>query len=205
MEAEIVVDVTGEQVSLVDARRHCNITAEGSPLFHEDDALLEDILIPAAREWCEEYTGLAFATKTLQIKIDAFPEDGDIRLPIGPALSIESVVYVDDEEAEITLAPTDYTLDAASVPQWLIQANDVTWPVAKEVANAVTIRYQAGYSLPNESPVVKPLPKTFRVAMLMLIVHLYENRGAGVEKALSEVPFGVKSMLDWKRVRRGWA
>lgn len=205
MEAEIVVDVAGEQVSLDEARRHCNITPEGSPPTHEDDAHLEDIIIPAAREWCEEYTGLSFAQKTYEIKIDEFPEDGDIRLPIGPVLAIESVTYVNEEEAEITLGSTQYTLDKNSVPQWLIRANGVTWPTAKEVANAVTVRFIAGFSLPGDSPVVKALPKQFRIAMLMLITHLYENRGAGMDKALQLVPLGVKSMLDWKRVRRGWA
>ena len=54
-------------------------------------------------------------------------------------------------------------------------------------------------------PVVIALPRVAKVAMLLVIVHLYENRGLAVDRALSEVPFGPKSWLSQLRVRKGWA
>ena len=136
---------------------------------------------------------------------DAFPEGDDIELPIGPVTQIDSITYVDEDEVVQTIETTAYTLDDTSKPQRVIPATDTEWPATAEVANAVRVRFRAGYSLPDESPVVIALPRVAKVAMLLVIVHLYENRGLAVDRALSEVPFGPKSWLSQLRVRKGWA
>lgn len=206
MEPLLIVDATGEQITVAEARRHCNITPEGSPPTHEDDPLLEDILIPAVREWAEHYTGQIMAPKTYELAIDAFPDDGDIRLPVYPVRSVVSIKYIDDDENEITLNQTDYSLDDRSVPNWILRPVGTSWPTAKDAANAVKIQVVAGYSLPEDPPPVRILPRTFKMAMLMGVVHCYENRGIGVKDALATMPLGAIAMLDaGGRVRRGWA
>ncbi len=44
------------------------------------------------------------------------------------------------------------------------------------------------------------VPEGIRAAILLLVGHLYENREASIDKALSEIPFGVKALLDMNRV-----
>lgn len=205
MTLKLITDVTAEQVTLEQARKHCQITPEGSPPVHDDDALLSDILIPAAREWAEDFTGLAMAPKTYELVLDAFPEGGDIELKVGPVTAIESITYVDEDGAEQTVDSAAYTLDETSTPQWVMPAVDTEWPATLEAANVVRVRFRAGFSLPDESPVVIALPKKAMIAMLLVIVHLYENRGVAVDRALAEVPMGPKSWLSQMRVRRGWA
>jgi hypothetical protein len=79
------------------------------------------------------------------------------------------------------------------------------WPDTLAVVNAVTIRYVAGYSLPSDDPQSRPLPKTLRAAALLLLGALYENREDTAAVKLEEVPFGVRSLCGWYRLRTGMA
>lgn len=60
---------------------------------------------------------------------------------------------------------------------------------------AATAGNQTGATLTTDD-----VPEDIRAAILLLIGHLYENREAGAERALSEIPFGVKALLDLNRV-----
>ena len=52
-----IANPVGEQIRVDEARAHRRITT------HEDDDVFE-MIIPAAREWCEGYSGLALAPQT---------------------------------------------------------------------------------------------------------------------------------------------
>lgn len=202
---KLIADAAGEQIDIDTARRHCRITPEGSPPAHEDDALLEDVYIPAAREWCEDYAGVLMAQRQYEYVLDEFPAENSIVLPIGPVTSVYEITYLDADGVEQTLAPTDYTFDDVSVPQRVVLNPDVTWPETDAVINAVRIGFYAGYDTPGTSPTGFVLPRRARIAMLLVLTHLYENRGIAVDRALSEVPEGPKCWLDPIRRRRGWA
>jgi hypothetical protein len=56
-----------------------------------------------------------------------------------------------------------------------------------DVENNVTIRYTAGYTA---------VPEKIKLAILMLVDHWYEHRGAISELRLSENPYGFESLLN---------
>lgn len=205
MNPKIVVAPTTEPISLEVGRLQCRVEAYGTPASHPEDALIE-IYITAAREWVENYTGQAMCPQTLEQALDAFPSDGvEIEILRGPVRAITSVTYADEDQVVQTLSEDAYTLDTHSDRIWLLPAAGSEWPTAGEFANAVKIRYEAGYDIPGASPQDVPLPKASKVAMLLLVGHLYRNRESSVERALSEVPMGVRSFLDSTQVRQGFA
>jgi hypothetical protein len=92
-----------EPITLAEARYHLRVDTfeEGSPpeTVSDDDPWLQNIGIPAARQWAEGYLGEALATQTLEMVGNAFPSEY-FELAIGPVQSIESVKYDDGEIAQ---------------------------------------------------------------------------------------------------------
>ena len=191
-------------ISLDDCRAHLRVTPDDdSPPYHPDDDLILGLLA-AAREWVEGYTGLALTPRTLELALDSFPVS-EILLPVPPTVSVTSVKYTDAAGDEQTIANTDYVLDDYQTPGWLIPAYGLTWPTALAVVNSITIRYVVGYSHRLDAVQGYPLPKMLRQALLLLLGALYENREDSAPVLLHEVPFGVKSLCDWSKVRKGMA
>jgi uncharacterized phiE125 gp8 family phage protein len=206
MNPKVITQPIAEPISLEEARGQCRVEAYGTPAAHPDDLMIE-IYISAAREWVESYTGVAMCPQTLELSLDAFPAstDPEIEITRGPVRAITSVKYADESQVERTLSEDAYALDTFSDRIWLLPAAESEWPTAGAFANAVKIRYEAGYDIPGGSPQDNPLPRAAKVAMLLLVGHLYRNREATIERALAEVPLGVCSFLDGIRVRQGFA
>lgn len=204
----------GEQITLAEAKLHLRIDDEGgSPTQpHPDDTLIQTLIV-AAREWCENDTGRALVPQTFELVTSAWParsfyaieNTNELPLPMSPISSITSVTYLDGGGASQVLAASAYTLDNWSEPSWLYSAVDTSWPTVQAVRNAITVRYQAGYTLPNASPDDRPLPKSIKAAMLLIVGHLYENREETTELKLMSLPLGASSLLDRWRLRLGIA
>jgi uncharacterized phiE125 gp8 family phage protein len=212
----IISGPESEQISLELARAHLRLDAEGSPAEHPDDFWLTEVGIPAAREACESELGRAIAPQTFEIALRGFPGwfpglevysvDGlvypwAISLPMSPVESILSVKYVDADGNEQTWDPANFILDTWSDVNVIYTATGVSWPPTGVVPNAVKVRYVAGYSLPDDSPLSYPLPKAIKAAMLLMLGHLYEAREATSELKLEEIPLGVSSLLERYRLR----
>lgn len=136
----------------------------------EDTDVIQPI-ISAAREYCENITGTAYATESIAAYYDQ-SSDGKYILPRLPASSITSVT-VNGAETE------DYTADTVrgvvTVPSLLAGAD-------------IVITYSTGSVT---------VPFAVRQAMLCLIGHWYENREAVVESTVSnEVEMTVKALLS---------
>ena len=63
-------------------------------------------------------------------------------------------------------------------------------PNTKDTLNAYKIRVVCGYT--NAAAV----PQLYKSAILLIIGHLYENKQQAQSQTLSEIPFGVKVLLD---------
>ncbi len=188
-------DVEGEPITLEDGRAQCNLDVFGSPPESEHDFWLETVGIPAARQYCENYKGVAYAPRIMEIASNAFPAS-EMNLPFGPVQSITSVVYLDTDGVEQTMDAADYTLDLYSTPARLLLAYGATWPAARDTTNSVKVRYATGYSLPDASPIAV-LPPLAKAAMLLMVGHLFANReGVVMPDAAMELPLGVKACLD---------
>lgn len=170
------------------------VTIQKIQPYASDDTLLT-ALIQAAREYCEGYQNRALCTQTWELVLDSWPVRDYVELPKPPLQSIVSIKYKDKAGAESTWADTNYIVDPDSFLGRVVLADGISWPTATLYpAGGIRIQFVAGYGLAAD------VPQTTRQAMLLLIGHLYENREAGAERALSEIPFGVKALLDLNRV-----
>lgn len=148
-----------------------------------DDALLTS-LIKAAAETGEGLARRAFITQTLEMTLDAWPEDYVLRLLRPRLQSVTSVKYLDEDGVEATW--TDYTVDAKSEPGVLVF--DSLPSVALADSGAVTVRFVAGYGTEMD------VPERIKNAILFLVAYWYENRNLGA------VPASIRSMFVGERV-----
>lgn len=129
-----------------------------------DDPLLLR-LITAAREAAEQALGRSIALATWETYRDKFADE--IKLLWPPILTIVSVTYIDANGATQTLGASIYSLDSKSEPGWLLRAVGATWPATQAVANAVTVRYTAGYGA--------SCPDSIKQWMLLAIRAMYDH------------------------------
>jgi uncharacterized phiE125 gp8 family phage protein len=109
------------------------------------------MLITAARKVAENITGRGFITQTWELVIDKFPAK-EIEIGMLPIQSITSVKYYDTAGVLQTLsASTDYAADVDTLPGWVLPAQDFTWPDTLDMAQAVIVRFVAGYGAAGSS------------------------------------------------------
>jgi uncharacterized phiE125 gp8 family phage protein len=163
--------------------------------YSAEDTLLT-ALITAAREYCEAYQNRALLTQTWYLWLDAWPSEDFISLPLPPLASVTSVTYYDTDDTAATLSTADYFVDAISEPGRVVLNYSESWPsTTLRPANSVCVEFVCGYGAAASS-----VPAKVKQACLLLVGHLYENREAGIDKALQEIPFGVKALLSLDRV-----
>jgi uncharacterized phiE125 gp8 family phage protein len=166
----------------------------------DDDQVTEDALlfglIHAAVEYAETFTRRALITQTWDLKMDRFP-CGPIVLPKAPLQSVSSITYTDSNGDSQTWGSSNYIVDTASKPGMVHTAYQVSWPVARDIVNAVTVRFVAGYGTTLAS-----VPESIRLAMLLMIAHWYENREAFTASPMSyqKAPESAEALLWNHRV-----
>ena len=185
---------SSEPISLSTARLHLRLDTSGSPPSHPDDSLVSS-LITAVRQNAEDYTGLAIAYATYELRDDSF-EDVQISLQTWPINSITSVSYVDLDGTSKTLTTADYVLDEFCRPARL-KATTV-FPSAKEV----TVRFTAGFT-DGQSPNPYPMPKSIESSMLLMLGNLYDNRESVSNTQSYERPMGATYLLNPYRIKLG--
>ena len=143
-------------------------------------------MIVAARQWVEDYLERAIGVQTLEAVGQEFPIFGSQAILLRPpVVSVTSVIYTDpNNDSQTLVANTDYYVSLDSEPGEIIPVSG--WPVAMNKANSLIVRYVAGYSDPGDSPLLSlALPRPIRLAMLMQIADLYQNRESQSEKPLA--------------------
>ena len=180
-----------EPVSGADAKQHLRVDSETDDLYIQG-------LITAAREWCEVYTGRAFVHQKLTMRLDTFPLE--FRLPRPPmataaAYTGTTVTYTLNDAgtatpSTTTLAASEYRVDRPAGVIRTIYAG--TWPSHLIDQNSIAVTWWAGYGEDGTK-----VPKQIRAAILMLVGHWYEFRGAVLTGTISkEIEFGVNALLD---------
>ena len=187
------IGLATDVITLAEAKTHLRILAAS----HPDDTYITG-LITAAREWAETYIERAIGTQTLEIALDVFPD----AFILTPAVqSITSVTYLDTAGISQTVTSTDYVLDNYSNPAWLVPAYGKVWPSTYCTANAVKVRFIAGYDGGN------PCPQAIIAAMKLMIGHLYENRQEDVlgntRMSFNSLPMGIYALLQPYRLNLG--
>jgi len=149
-------------------------------------------LISAAREYCEKYTGKAWATQTIELYLDYWPDT--IVLPCPPLQSVTSIKYKDSDGTETTLDTSLYIVDTDGWTGRIVPAYNTAWPTFTPYpVNPIKVRYVAGYTA---------IPASLKQAMLLLIGHWYENREAVLIGSISKtIEFALNALLSQHRVR----
>ena len=188
-----VTEPAVEPVTLAEAKAHLRVD------ISDDDALISAI-IKAAREFCEEYLDRTLVHTRWTMRADGFPHNGleDVELPRPPmaqAGTTTTVVltYTLETGATATYSTASYRVDRYATPGAVKTLYGQAWPSHLIDDNSISVTWWGGYGADGTS-----VPAAIRSAMLMLCSHLYEHRTA-VAPGMSEVPFGVKALLDTHR------
>jgi uncharacterized phiE125 gp8 family phage protein len=212
----LVTGPTAEPVALAMARNQCRVD------FDDDDDYLT-MLIVAAREYCEIYTQRAIFSQTWQRTLDNFPiwwnANGTVNpvdaaswpyfsdiwgkltidLPMAKATSITSITYTDISGTSKTLDPTMYKADFTSTPCRIVPAAGNSWPEALTyLPGSVVITYVAGCY--GDGTDLTKCPRRIVQAILLLVGHWYINRSDVSAEKLTNIPTGVKTILDQFKV-----
>jgi len=179
---EIVTAPLVEPVSTADAKTHLRVD------HADDDAYIAD-LISAARVYAEGVLGRAMITTVYDYFLDRFPPV--IVLPRNPVQSIGSITYVDDDGVVQTLEAATYVLKKQREPARVVEAFDESWPSTRNVEEAVTVRFTAGYG-----DAASDVPASIVHAVKLLVGHWYEIREpAIVGSIVTDVPIAVDALL----------
>ncbi len=185
----VVINVpTVEPVSLDEAKAQCRI-------LHNNEDTLIGMYVRAARGYVEQVLNRALLDQVLRLQLDGFP-GGALALPRPPAISLTSVAYRDRDGVTQTLDPACYALELDTTGARIVPLSD--WPKTQQHPQAVTIDWRAGYGTSADA-----VPDAIRHAILLLIEHYYNNRGATSEGTRAVVPFSVDHLLSAYRTT-GW-
>lgn len=169
-------------VSLQEVSAHLRID---SP--EENDVLSG--LIAGATNWAQDYCWSQFITATWKMRLCDF-YCTEIPLHPNPVSDVTAVAYTDSGgNAQTLTETTDWVADVIQKPGLIYPAYNKSWPTTRGFRNDVTITFTAGYGVSSA------VPKPIRLAILMLVSHWYQHRTAG-GCDMSEIPFGVKPLLD---------
>ena len=201
----LITGPTAEPVTLQEAKDHLRVTIDD-----DDDRITRQIV--AAREQAETIAKRAFVTQTWDLYLDKFPDTagywdrrnrqlgpgspaywprrqlGSIQLPRPPLVSIGTVEYVNASGSTVTLDAAEYRVGAGT-PGRISPALNRNWPTTADVADAVRIRYTAGYGAASA------VPSCVKEAILLLVERLYDGTPDGeppeyVRRVLGPVLWG---------------
>lgn len=173
--------------------------ALGSKLGLRDDVMQQadlDAMIASARHWVEQYIGRALITQTWELALDAFPCSDEIELQNAPVQSITTLKYIDGDGVEQTWASSNYTLDDYGTQHRLRLAYGISWPSARMQANAVKLRYVAGYGASGAA-----VPAPIIQAIVLIVGQAYRAQ-PGLESNLypATIPNAARDLLAPYRV-----
>lgn len=139
MKTKLITAPYAEPIHLDEAKGHLLVTGT------DQDALISN-LITAARSDCEDFTGRQLVLATYDLYLDYFPDE--IEIPHAPLVSVTSISYEDTAGTTQTVTSSDYVVDTVSEPGIITLAYGESWPSTYAEANAIRVRYVAGYIVP---------------------------------------------------------
>ena len=183
MSIKRITQPSAEPVLLADVKAQLSIATA--------DTLVDAIItrrITEARQWAENFTGRTIMPSNWEVVLDEFPHEVELFYP--PATAIVSVTYTDTAGVTQTMDAADYYLDEDALPNWLLPAYGTTWPDTLATANAVRVRYTAGYAD------AASVPGPIKEAIMLIVGHWMRYQGA-VEAGLNitRVPNAVECLL----------
>ncbi len=163
------------------------------------DATDEDQLvlafIRAARSAVEQATRRALVAQAWRLRLDRWPHERRLKLPLSPIASLDAVRVFDAAGAPTLLDLAGFHIDSARGPQLVL---DTAAPAPGRIANGIEIDVTAGYGAS-----ALDVPEPLRMAMRLLVAHWYERRGDALhEERIATLPAGVAALVaPWRAAR----
>lgn len=205
MGLKLVTAPTSEPVTLEQAKAHLR---EDSNDFNDQI----EVFIEAATAYADGpsgFLGRALIDQTWDFYLDAFPAVTvvgsrnvyAIEIPLPPLIEVLGVFYLDSNGVEQTFDAASYTVDDASEPARIVLGSTGSWPTIQEAANAVRIRFRAGYLDQGVSPAVDNVPGSIKAAILIMVGDLYQNRESSViGQTVTKIPWSAEALLRRHRI-----
>jgi hypothetical protein len=171
--------------------------------YNDEDSLI-DLLISAARERCESFTGLSLVSQQWVAYLPYWPMqspeewwDGmrqgafiyepiqDVPLRHGPVRQIDAFTLYDEVDNSTEYPAENYLLDRAR--DALVLKSGAPIPTGTRMVNLIEITYTAGFDT---------VPGAIKAGLLKLITHLYEHRG----DEINPIPGDIQAL--WQPYRR---
>ena len=167
MSISVKTQPAAEPVTVAQAKAHIRVTSA------VDDAYITT-LVSVARQRAETFLRRSIVTQTLELRMDSFPYEIDLLRP--PVAAVTSIYYLDSDGISTLLDSAEYQTSLAGRSTAVVKpAVNSAWPTTQAGAyDAVTVEYVAGYGLPDDNPVLIPLP--MQQAILLMVGDMYENR-----------------------------
>jgi uncharacterized phiE125 gp8 family phage protein len=177
-----------EPVSLSEAKDFLRILGD------DEDELL-GTLITAARLMIEAASGRLMIEQGWRIVLDAWPQGGEIRLPLSPVRSLAAArVHADAGGAE-PVEPSSLALIEGSDPPLIRIAGPV--PAPGRAHAAIEIDLVAGFGATRDT-----VPAPLRQAVLRLACRWFEHRGDVVSRDAARLPVEIAALVaPFRRVR----
>lgn len=124
-----------------------------------------------------------------------------IKIPLGPLVSITSIAYIDANGVSATISASDYVVDNISLPGRICLKTGKDWPTPAAglaVANGVLITFVAGYAPTTGG--LSTAPADLKAAVKLLVAHWYENREDAQEADMKSMPFAVGALIGQYRM-----
>ena len=184
MATVLITDATSEALTAAEVRAWLRQDSDDS------DSEIEALIV-SVRQLCTSETLRSIMPTTWELVQDEFTDA--LRLEYPTITSVTSIKYIDTDGVEQTLDPSDYQVDTDSQPGWVVPAYGLAWPETRAQANAVRVRYVAGFA--NADAV----PAAIKLWMKLHIAHFYRNKEAAVMGQMSALPF-AGNLIDPYRV-----
>lgn len=184
MTLQLVVPPAANIITVAQAKQHCRVD------HADDDDYLAGLIdaCEAQISGSDSWMGRALVTQTWDLYLDAFPAR-EIKVPLPPLQSVVSISYYDPAGDPQVVASTNYQVDVASQPGWIVPDAGFSWPSTLDAANAVIVRFIAGYGAADD------VPEAIRAALKMMVEELYDKRAQA-----AAIPVAAKHLLGPYRV-----
>lgn len=174
-----------EPILLEDARKHLRLQFDNDASYDDSQDALIGGLIVAAREWVENFTGLALVEREVT---DAFDRFGILELSGWPLASDGTIALTYLDGNGVAQTQSGYRLLNGKRPARLLPTIGESWPSAYYCHASVTATYTAGVWEAG-------VPQSLKQAMLLLIGGWFSVRETAVVGAtILDVPFAVDAL-----------
>lgn len=161
---QVITQPTIEPVTVDEAKLFARIDTEA-----EDDLI--ESFIETLRMSTEDYLGRALIQQTIKTIMDFWPGN-IVELPRPPLISIDSVVALDEDDAETVYDSDNYYLITEATPGQLVIKRGVTSPInTTRDWGRFVIRSKHGYGTDASD-----VPNPIKTGIKLWVAALYDNR-----------------------------